>query len=89
MKRICLITPNLLPVPNVLGGAIETIVTNIVKEQEKEEKIALTVVSIYNKKAELESKKYLHTNFIYVKKDLKYLFYGFIFKTVNFIFKRF
>lgn len=88
MKRICLITPNLLPVPNVLGGAIETIVTNIVKEQEKEKKIVLTVVSIYNKDAKLESKKYLHTNFIYIKKDLKYLFYGFIFKTVNFIFKK-
>lgn len=88
MKRICLITPNLLPVPNVLGGAIETIVTNIVKEQEKEEKMVLTVVSIYNKDAKLESKKYLHTNFIYIKKDLEYLFYGFIFKTVNFIFKK-
>ena len=49
IKKICLITPNLLPVPNVLGGAIETLVTNILKEQTIENKIDITIVSIYNK----------------------------------------
>ncbi len=72
MLKVCLITPNLLPVPNVNGGAIEGLVTNLVKEQEKENKIDLTIVSIYNKKAEDESKKYKKTKFIYIKKNIEY-----------------
>ena len=49
--KICFITPNLLPVPNVLGGAIETIITNVLKEQEKNNSLDITVVSIYHKLA--------------------------------------
>ena len=32
MKKICFISPGILPVPNTLGGAIETLLTNIITE---------------------------------------------------------
>ncbi len=86
--KICFITPNLLPVPNVLGGAIETIITNVLKEQEKNNSLDITVVSIYNKLAYQESKKYQNTKFIYIKKNLLYIFYSIIYKLENKIFKK-
>ena len=85
--KICLITTNLNPVPDVKGGAIEGIVTNIVKEQEIKNKIDLTVVSIYDKDAYLESKKYKNTKFIYIKINLKYVFTSIFYKLSNKIFK--
>ena len=85
--KICLITTNLNPVPDVKGGAIEGIVTNIVKEQEIKNKIDLTVVSIYDKDAYLESKKYKNTKFIYIKISLKYVFTSIFYKLSNKIFK--
>ena len=88
IKKICLITPNLLPVPNVLGGAIETLVTNILKEQTVENEIDITIVSIYNKLAYQESKKYKNTKFIYIKKDFKYIVYGLFYRIVNKLFKK-
>lgn len=87
MKKICFITPNLLPVPNVKGGAIESIMTNIIKEQEKNNKLDITIVSIYDKNALLESKKYTKTKFIYIKKDLIYIIYSIYYKISNKIFK--
>lgn len=87
MLKICLITPNLLPVPSVNGGAIENLVTNVVREQEKEGRIDLTVVSIYSKKAFEESKIYSKTKFIYIKKNLFYAFLGCIYNISNRLFK--
>ena len=87
MKKICLIPSNLLPIPDVKGGAIETIITNIIKEQEKKNDIELTVVSIYDKNAYIESKKYSKTNFIYIKKDLIYCITSIIYKLCNKVFK--
>lgn len=86
--KICFITPNLLPVPNVLGGAIETIITNVLKEQEKNNSLDITVVSIYNKLAYQESKKYQNTKFIYIKKNPLYIFFSIIYKLENKIFKK-
>lgn len=88
MLKVCLITPNLLPVPNVKGGAIEGLVTNMLKQQEKFQKMDMTVVSIYDEKAMNESKKYKHTNFIYIKKNFKYIVYGCMYNFLNKVFKK-
>lgn len=88
MKKICLIIPNLLPVPNILGGAIETIVTNVIEEQEKNNLLDLTVVTIYNRLAYQESKKYSHTKFIYIKKNLKYILCSGFYKLMNKVFHK-
>ena len=87
MKKVCLIPANLLPIPNVKGGAIETLITNILQEQERQEKIELTVVSIYNKEAYKESQKFSKTRFIYIKKNFLYYFIGFIYNLSNRLFK--
>lgn len=71
MKKVCLIIPKGLPVPNVLGGAVEELATELVNENEKDPKMELTIVSLYDPKvATIKPKKY--TNFIYIKYDLKY-----------------
>lgn len=87
MLKVCLITPNLLPVPSVNGGAIEGLVTNVVKEQEKEGKIDLTVISIYNEGAYEESKNYTKTKFIYIKRNLFYMVLGVFYNLSNRLFK--
>lgn len=68
--KICIIAPLFLPVPNVKGGAVETLITNLVENNEKNKKIDLTVVSIYDEKAFNIAKEYKHTKFIYIKKGI-------------------
>lgn len=84
MKKICIIIPKGLPVPNVLGGAIETLMTYIIESNEKYHKLDITCVSIYNDNAYELSKKYKFTKFIYVKKDLKYIIKAFKVNILNF-----
>ncbi len=69
--NICLITPNVFPVPAVKGGACETLVETLIKENEKYNKLNLICVSIYNEEAFFQSKKYKNTNFIYIKETNK------------------
>ena len=64
--RVCLIMPNVFPVPATKGGATETLMTNLLKENEKEGKIDFTCVSVYEENAERLSKQYQHTKFIYI-----------------------
>lgn len=64
--KICLITPNVFPVPATKGGACETLVNNLIDENEKEGKLEFICVSIFEKTAFEKSKKYLKTKFIYI-----------------------
>jgi len=70
--KICMILPKGLPVPAVKGGAIETLVNDVIDENEKESKLEITVVSLYDIDAEQVSKKYENTKFIYIKDDFHY-----------------
>ena len=72
MLKVCIIVPKGLPVPNVKGGAIETLVTDIIKQNEKEKKLDITVFSMFDKNALLDSRKYTLTQFQYIKNNLKY-----------------
>jgi len=72
MLKVCIILPKGLPVPNVKGGAIETLVTDIINKNEIEKKLDITVFSIFDEKALLESKKYTLTHFKYIKNNFKY-----------------
>lgn len=67
--KICLIAPNVFPVPAIKGGACEQIVNDIVDLNEIYNKIDLTVVSIFDEQAYEISKKYKNTEFIYIPKD--------------------
>lgn len=71
-KNICIITGNALPVPAVQGGAVETLLTNLMEENERKQKAHFTVFSKEDPKAKEAAKKYAHTSVIYVPEDTKF-----------------
>jgi len=78
LKKVAIIVPGLLPVPSVKGGAIETLITGFLAENEKKRLIDISVFSAYNKTAVLQSKKYPNTQFVWIK-------YSCINKVINII----
>lgn len=71
--KIAIICSSGLPVPAVKGGAIETLVEIICRENEVYKKIDIDVYSIYDEEAIIESKKYEKSNFIYLCKNKNYM----------------
>ena len=47
-KKVAVVSPGGLPVPNVCGGAVETGIQQIIEENEKHGWVDLTVYSIWN-----------------------------------------
>lgn len=66
MKKICFITQCSLPVPTTKGGAVETLVEYIIDKNELDPKYEISLISVWDEKAEKESKKYKYTNFEYI-----------------------
>lgn len=66
MKRVCLVAPGELPVPATQGGAVETLITTLVKQNEINGDMKLTVAAPKDKKSELEASFFKKTHFIYV-----------------------
>ena len=66
MKRVCIISPGILPVPAIRGGAIETLIMSLVKRNEIEQRMNLTVVSIDDGEAREVAKQYPHTDFRFI-----------------------
>lgn len=75
MKTIALVSGGSLPVPAVRGGAIETLLTLLIEQNEIEKKVRFVIASKYDKEAEKESKNYQYTVIKYIKNDgiLEYL----------------
>lgn len=69
MKKICIMLPTLLPVPAVLGGAVETLVQNMIDQNELDHRCDLTVITVFDEKACEASKKYSHTRFLTFRPD--------------------
>lgn len=67
MKKIVMIIPNAFPVPAIRGGAVETIVTHLLNENENEKQLEFEVFSIWDKEIEKFSKKYKNSSFYYIK----------------------
>lgn len=65
MYQIGIIMGGVMPVPAVCGGAIETLITSIVKQYSKEDNIQLTIFSVYHKEAVEASKKYPEVRFVW------------------------
>jgi glycosyltransferase involved in cell wall biosynthesis len=64
MIKVCLVVVSQYPVPAIKGGAIETLVQHLIDENEKNPKVHFTVISVADKIADLERKKYKHTEFV-------------------------
>lgn len=65
--KVAFITSGYLPVPASKGGAVEAIVQNIVKENEKFKKLELEIFSIYDDNAQRQSFNYKNTEFQFIK----------------------
>jgi spore coat protein SA len=81
--KIGIITPADLPVPSVLGGAIETLVDNFIKENEKEGQFELVVYSKYYSRSFEESKKYTKTRFNWIRENSGYRIINFLFRVLR------
>lgn len=65
MYQIGIIMGGVMPVPAVCGGAIETLITSVVKRYAKEDGLQLTVFSVYHKDAAKAAKKYPEVRFVW------------------------
>ena len=66
LKRICLIAPGLLPVPATQGGAIETLMTSIVNQNELYKELDLTVVTTFDDESKRLAKSLHYTKFVLI-----------------------
>ena len=65
MYNIGIIMGGVMPVPAVCGGAIETLITSIVKKYSKKDGFRLTIFSVYQKEAVEAAKKYPDVRFVW------------------------
>lgn len=65
--KILLVTPCDLPVPAVSGGAVASLMESILKENETQQRLDITVVSSWDERAEKQSLKYKNEKFIWLK----------------------
>lgn len=65
--RIAFLTYGTAPVPATKGGAVENLIEDLLDENEIHRGFDMSVLSIYEEKAEEESKKYKYTDFHFVK----------------------
>jgi len=68
MKKIALVLPEVYPVPAVLGGAVEELVTILIEQNEIEQKAEFIVFSMANETAEEKAKEYKHTKIVFIQK---------------------
>lgn len=63
-KKICVVTPGLLPIPAIRGGAIEQLVDLLIENNEKNHLFELTVIGKYDSRLDKIYKTKKHTIFI-------------------------
>lgn len=68
--KVAIVTAGTLPVPAVKGGAVETLVENLAKENEKYCRIELVIISVFDHEAETQAHNYPHTRFIFLRPGL-------------------
>lgn len=80
MCKICVVMGGVMPVPAVCGGAIETLVTSIVKKYSSKDGFQLTVCSVYHPEAVKVAKQYQDVRFFWTHtRNIKYMFMHAIF----------
>lgn len=82
VKRVAIVLPGDLPVPSVLGGAIESTVQLIVEQNEIRQHLDVTVFSVYDEVAKRQSLAFKHAHFVWIRK-------GRLFRVLNFILRVF
>lgn len=67
MGKIVIVTSGYLPVPASKGGAVETLLDNIVKQNEKNHNLDLTIITCYDQLASEKSKDFKYTKYCDIK----------------------
>ena len=57
--KIAIIGPSGLPIPPVKGGAIETLVDVILRENIKRNEVLIDMFTIYDEEAKIKAKEYI------------------------------
>ena len=65
--KICIVTGCQLPIPDVMGGAVERLVTLLIEDNEKYGDYEFTVVTVYNYKACDLQKNFYNTHFVNIR----------------------
>lgn len=65
--RVCLVSPGLLPVPATQGGAIETLMTTLMRQNERFHRMDLTVISSDEPKARALAEEYRSTHVVFLR----------------------
>lgn len=65
--KILIISPLMLAVPDVQGGAIERLITMLLEQNEIHKKVELCVVSVFNAEAERIASKYKSSKVVYIR----------------------
>ena len=68
IPRILLVPPPDLPVPAVQGGAVETLLTHLIRENERQGKLDLLCASIPTPEARTAAEALQHTKMLYVQR---------------------
>ena len=71
-NRVLIITPGMLPVPAVKGGAVETLAETLARQNERHQKMQLTIIGQWDARAKNAAEKYKHTKFEFVRLPWKY-----------------
>jgi len=77
--RVAFVLPGKLPVPAVRGGAIESLLNNLLDENEKASSFDAIIFSEYDIEAEKASRKYSSSRFFYIKRGRTYNVLNFLF----------
>ena len=65
--KVAIVSSGYFPVPPVRGGAIESLIEILVKENDIINKLDLTVFSMYDKSAEGIARDYINSKIIFIK----------------------
>ena len=65
-KRIALITNGVFPVPAVKGGAVETLVEQLIKENEVQNRLDFELFSIFDLDAFEQAQQYKNSKFQFI-----------------------
>jgi len=82
-SKIVFICPPSYPIPAIKGGAIETLITALLNENEIVGKYDLVVCSKFCSEAVLHQKKYLHTKFININEPFLLKMYFIFYKILR------
>lgn len=66
-NSIAIITSGYFPVPAAMGGAVEALDENLIRQNEIEKKVHFVVFSCHNDKAKKDSEKYQNSSFIFIR----------------------